>query len=105
MSLKPEEIIIMQKYVAIKWSDDTESFLSNKILRDSCPCAHCSGESDVFGNVYKGEKQKLKDNKEKQFLINRYINIGHYAIRIVWQDGHSGGIYSYNLLKSFDDSK
>ena len=103
MSLKPKEIIIMEKHVAIKWSDDTESFISNKILRDNCPCAHCSGESDVFGNVYRGEK--IKDADEKQFIINRHINIGHYAIRIVWQDGHSGGIYSYDFLKSIDDSK
>ena len=103
MSLKPEKIIIMEKHIAIKWSDDTESFISNKILRNSCPCAHCSGESDVFGNVYGGEK--LKGANEKQFLINRYINIGHYAIRVIWKDGHSGGIYSYDFLRSIDDSK
>ena len=53
MSLKPQTIMVIENNIAIKWEDQSESYLSNKELRDKCPCANCSGESDVFGNVYK----------------------------------------------------
>ena len=55
MSLKPQTIMVIENNIAIKWEDQSESYLSNKELRDKCPCANCSGESDVFGNIYKGE--------------------------------------------------
>ena len=99
MSLKPEDIIFMDSNIAIKWNDGSESFISTSELREQCPCANCSGESDVFGNVYKGSDERLNDNGQK-YIINAYINIGHYAIRIMWADGHSAGIYSFNFLKS-----
>ena len=101
MSLKPDDIIVVGDNIAIKWNDGAESFISNQELRGKCPCANCSGESDVFGNVYKGV-DSTPDSKKK-YIIDRYMNIGHYAIRIMWGDGHSAGIYSFTFLKSFDD--
>ncbi|MAQ43534.1 MAG: hypothetical protein CMG25_03510 [Candidatus Marinimicrobia bacterium] len=100
MTLKPNNIVIMNDQIAIKWNDASESLIDNKTLRLQCPCANCSGESDVFGNIYKSNN--LKTNNENQYLINRYIYIGHYAIRIVWRDGHNAGIYSFEFLKSLD---
>ena len=99
MSLKPDDIIIMGDNIAIKWNDESESFIATSELREKCPCANCSGESDVFGNVYKGSDERLNNNGQK-YIINAYINIGHYAIRIMWADGHNAGIYSFNFLKS-----
>ena len=104
MSLKPDDIIIMDSNVAIKWNDDSESFIPTAELREKCPCANCSGESDVFGNVYKGSDDSLNDKGQKH-IINTYINIGHYAIRIIWGDGHNAGIYSFNFLKSLGASE
>ena len=73
---------------------------NNKKLRLQCPCANCSVESDEFVNIYKNDNQQT--NNENHYLINRYIYIGHYAIRIIWQDGHNAGIYSFQFLKSLD---
>ena len=36
--------------------------ISDKNLRDRCPCANCSGESDVFGNKYKGPEIEVAFN-------------------------------------------
>ena len=44
----------MPNGLAIGWNDGKDSFIDYKTLRDQCPCANCSGESDVFGNLYKG---------------------------------------------------
>ena len=84
-----------------KWDDGLESYINLKTLREKCPCANCSGESDVFGNVYKGADST--PDLKKKYIIDGYINIGHYAIRIMWGDGHNSGIYSFTFLKSFDD--
>ena len=100
MTIKPENIVIMDVNLAIKWSDGSESFLSNKQLRGLCPCSNCSGETDVFGNVY--GCQDNENNHNKKYHIKGYLNIGHYAIRIVWGDGHNTGIYSFDFLKSLN---
>ena len=103
MSLNSEEIIIMGNNIAIKWNDSTESFINNKTLRERCPCANCSGESDVFGNVYKNKNTNTSDSNK--YKIVGYMHIGHYAIRIAWGDGHDAGIYSFDFMKSLDAKK
>ena len=88
--------------LAIKWSDNKDSFINYNKLRDGCPCAHCSGESDIFGNVYKG--QKIKKMQPAYRLIN-IIKIGHYAIRPTWGDNHRDGIFTFDLLREMDLSE
>ena len=103
MKIKPETIVIMDDNIAIKWDNNSESLISNKIMRDKCPCANCSGESDVFGNIYKLNNPQLENNS--RYILKRYMNIGHYAIRIIWGDGHNAGIYSFDFLKTLGDNK
>ena len=82
--------------LAIQWADNTESFLDFHTLRDACPCAYCSGETDVFGNIYKGPEQVYKENS---YVLNGLQPVGYYALRPFWADGHHSGIYSFALLK------
>tara|TARA_B100001123_G_C14743465_1_gene801905 strand:+ start:236 stop:544 length:309 start_codon:yes stop_codon:yes gene_type:complete len=88
--------------LAIKWNDDRDSFIDFIILRDNCPCAHCSGESDIYGNIYKGPKIKKMGSAYE--LVN-VIKIGHYAIRPTWNDNHSDGIFTFDLLRKLDLSE
>ena len=83
--------------LALKLSDSSELLIDLKKIRSACPCAHCSGEKDVFGNIYKigGEIPLLK----KSFKIKFLKPIGNYGIKIIWEDGHSNGIYTFDLLK------
>ena len=103
MNIKPNNIVIMNNNFAISWNDGSESFINTVDLRLACPCANCSGESDVFGNIY--INQSKKKLKKQGYQIIKYDFVGHYAIRIVWGDGHNSGIYSFNLLKDFSDKK
>ena len=102
MASKPKNIIIVENKLAIKWSDGKESFVDCKKLRLSCPCANCSGEKDIFGNMY--FKKDLLPASESNSIIINYEYVGHYAIRFLWGDGHNNGIYSYKLLRGLDDS-
>ena len=91
-----ENILLVGTELAIKWSDETESFIDLKLLRDNCPCAFCSGEKDVLGNVYKGPKKELSRIAYEAVNLER---IGHYAVRIFWGDRHSDGLYTYEMLR------
>ena len=98
--LSINDLLFLDTELAIKWSDDTESYIPLKILRDNCPCANCSGEKDVLGNVYKGKSKQLNENS---YIVLNLSKVGHYALRIFWGDGHSEGLFSFELLKSFEN--
>ena len=87
---------LVNDLLLLKWDDGKEDFLSLKSMRNNCPCANCSGETDVFGNIYKGPPQIMN---EKSYRIKGFQPVGYYAIRPFWEDGHSDGIYSYEYLK------
>ena len=99
MALEITNIQSFPNGLAITWNDEKDSFVDYKTLREQCPCANCSGESEVFGNLYKGPEIKLTENAYK--LIN-VIQVGNYAIRITWGDGHSTGLFSYDYLRKLD---
>ena len=88
---------VLNDLLLFKWDDNTEDILKLKLMRNNCPCANCAGEKDVFGNIYKGPEQKLK---EDSFIITGIQPVGYYAIRPFWKDGHHSGIYSFELLKN-----
>ena len=52
--LSINDLLFLDTELAVKWNDDEQSFISLELLRKKCPCAFCSGEKDVLGNVYKG---------------------------------------------------
>ncbi len=102
MNSTPKSIVFLDENTAIKWSDGDESFISNRVLREQCPCSGCNGEVDVFGNIYLNKKTSSTGKKN---IIDNYIEVGHYAIRIIWADGHDAGIYTFELLKSLNGQK
>ena len=90
-------MLLMDTELAIKWNDDSESFILLQTLREHCPCAHCSGEKDVFGNVFKGPHPNLR---ESSYQAKNIAKIGHYALRIFWGDNHSDGLYTFDMLRN-----
>jgi len=95
------DILLMDSELALKWNDKKESYIPLKLLRDSCPCAFCSGESDVFGNIYRGPKKDLGDLAYKALKMEK---VGHYALRIYWGDRHADGLYTYEMLRKLGNS-
>tara|TARA_S200000501_G_scaffold8750_1_gene7800 strand:+ start:8519 stop:8836 length:318 start_codon:yes stop_codon:yes gene_type:complete len=86
---------VVNDLILLQWSDGSEHALPLKVLRQRCPCATCAGETDVFGNVYKGPTKDLNDSS---YQISGIQPVGYYAIRPFWADGHNTGIYSYEYL-------
>lgn len=78
--------------LGITWTDGHESVYPVKLLREKCPCAHCIDE-------WSGER-KIKPGMIPDTIRPLKIKaVGLYALQIEWNDGHSTGIYSYDLLR------
>ena len=99
-NLAINDLLLLDTDLALKWNDASESYIPLKILRDNCPCAHCAGETDAFGNVFKGPEKILGESSYTAINIEK---VGHYALRIFWQDHHSDGLYTYTMLRKLGD--
>jgi DUF971 family protein len=99
----PEHIAISKsKGIKIDWTDGHRSEYELGYLRDECPCAGCTGAHGT-------EPQKSSYSAPKASPFQMYAptlkmlsveEVGHYAIRIQWSDGHNTGIYSFDHLRS-----
>ena len=94
--MRPLDIQQIRQELAIKWEDDSESFVPLETLRRRCPCAGCRGEVDIMGNLYKGPERPLTPQAFQLRGLNR---IGTYAIQPSWADGHNSGLFSFDYLK------
>jgi DUF971 family protein len=82
--------------LVIEWDDGHEGIHSLRKLRDECPCAGCRGET-VLLKTYQPERQSETPAGYELAAIEQ---VGHYAIKISWKDGHSTGIYDWEYLRS-----
>jgi prepilin-type processing-associated H-X9-DG protein len=89
--------------VDITWADGHASHYDFTYLRDQCPCATCNderGKKEAFAAAAPGFKSSpvLPMFKPKP-RAQSATSVGNYAIQISFSDGHSTGIYSYDLLR------
>ena len=96
-----KSINLFKEELAILWEDNQETIVSYGLLRKLCPCAFCSGETDVLGKKYGGEN--LSENKG--IFVVRFHQIGHYGLQFFFSDGHKDGIYTFNMLKEINKVK
>jgi DUF971 family protein len=102
IAAEPEHIAISKsKGVTIDWKDGHKSTYTLGWLRDECPCASCTGahgtepQKSSYSQPAAGPFQLYKP----ALRMNRVEPVGHYAIRIEWNDGHTTGIYSWDHLR------
>lgn len=99
---EPEHIAISKsKGIKIDWKDGKHSEFTLALLRDHCPCAHCTGAHGTEPqrtNYSKPDANPFKMFQPALRMLN-VEEVGSYAIRIHWSDGHSSGIYSFDYLR------
>ena len=96
---KPTKIVVKneKQTLSITWADGHESVFPLDGLRRACPCAGCQGhenmgtlpDREIFlvPSLMRWEKLKLEQ-------------VGNYAIRFIWDDGHDTGIYTWERLRA-----
>ena len=98
MTTDAEHIAISKsKGIKIDWKDGHVSEYTLQYLRDKCPCAACTGAHGT------PPRQPEASNPLQLFKpVLKMLSVeevGHYAVRIHWSDGHSSGIYSWEHFR------
>lgn len=92
----PTNIQIIGQEVAIVWDDGAESYFPFEKLRAASPSAANIGETDILGNKYGGDGPKQFPGIQ----VVGWDQVGNYAIRFEFSDGHGSGLYSYDYLRN-----
>lgn len=82
-------VISGRKALAVKFDDGTEFVLPAEYLRVESPSAEVQGHSP--------EERKIVPGK-RNVMILEVQPVGNYAVRLVFDDLHSSGIYSWPYL-------
>lgn len=75
--------------VVITWDDDSKLQYLLDDLRNACPCAGCRGHSP-------GE---VEPPQVTGAVLAGIHEVGSYALRFDWADGHDTGIYTWSYLQ------
>jgi DUF971 family protein len=97
--LSPADVQLIGSEIAIRWNDDSESFITFATLRAASPSAETRGERDIFGHQYGGAVPQNYTGVE----VTGWERVGNYAIRFDFSDGHRTGLYSYELLRQLGE--
>ena len=87
----PTELKLKQqrRQLEIQFSDDLSGTLSAEYLRVYSPSAEVTGHGVGEGVLVAGKER---------VAIDRIEPIGRYAVRLVFDDGHNTGLYTWPIL-------
>jgi DUF971 family protein len=78
---------------SITWDDGLRTESSYHETRAQCPCAACVEE-------WTGKRVVDPSQIPEDIAPVEVSPVGNYALSIVWSDGHSTGIYSWQTLRA-----
>lgn len=80
-----------QHRVAITWSDDVTIIYPLAALQSNCPCTQC--------------RDSHESQKNKMVSARSIMSVGNYALRVVFTEGCSQGIYPYSLVRKLQGER
>lgn len=83
-----------RRLLDVEFSDGVQASLSAEFLRVFSPSAEVQGHG----------KPKLVSHK-KQVGISKLTPVGHYAVKLHFDDGHDSGIYSWSYLRQLQQQQ
>jgi len=87
----PTEIRLHQasRMLELSFEDGVTARLSHEFLRVNSPSAEVKGH---------GPGQEVLQTGKRDVSILGIEPVGHYAVKLVFSDGHDSGLYSWDLL-------
>jgi DUF971 family protein len=77
------------RVLEVSFDDGTEYALSFEYLRVYSPSAEVQGH---------GPGQETLQIGKHQVVITKVVPVGHYAVRLVFDDGHDSGLFTWQYL-------
>ena len=84
------------KTLELTYASQPARTVTAELLRVYSPSAEVRGHSDA---------ERVLQTGKKHVGIERIEAVGNYAIRIVFDDGHDTGIYSWRFLRDLADNE
>ena len=84
------------KVLEVVFQDGVRAELTAELLRVYSPSAEVRGHSS---------EQSVLQTGKKHVDIEKLEAVGNYAVRIVFNDGHDTGIYSWSYLRDLHDTQ
>jgi DUF971 family protein len=82
----------------IAWKDGVVSEYLPRYLRLLCPCAGCVNEMT-------GVRTLTPEMVDEGVYPTAIHYVGRYALQPVWSDGHSTGIFTFEMLREMWDQE
>ena len=93
---EPRSIDLTPDGLHIVWKDGVESLLPHRYLRGHCGCAQCVDEISHERRVGVGDVPS-------DITIEDYMEVGRYAVGLLFSDLHETGIFPFRLLRGLGD--
>jgi DUF971 family protein len=84
------------RLLELRFADATECALRFEFLRVNSPSAEVQGH---------GPGQKVVVTGKENVQITGIEPIGHYAIRLIFDDGHDSGLYTWKYLRELAEQQ
>ena len=95
----------LDRKLTIQWSDGLVQEIPFWALRKGCQCAQCNED-----RMRPEEKEKLNSGlpiltaaQAQPLNIDKMHPVGNYAYNIHFSDGHSSGIFTFELLRAIGE--
>lgn len=94
----PDEIRVAKdrRSLTLRWSSGAEATLPAEFLRVVSPSAEVQGHSP---------EQRVTVGGKRDVTIADLRPVGHYAVRIVFDDRHDSGLYTWRYLRTLADER
>ena len=92
--------------LVITWDDGLVATIPFRVLRDRCQCAGCN-EKRVNPPPEKPSNVLpiLSAAEARPLLIDKMHPVGNYAYNVHFSDGHSAGIYTFEMLRNISQQQ
>jgi DUF971 family protein len=77
----------------LTWPDGRVDLLAYRHIRSNCPCASCRDE-------WTGARILDPAAIRQDLKVEGMEPVGSYAVRLVWNDGHGTGLYTWESLRT-----
>ena len=98
MSATPSEIRLRteSRLLVVSFDDGSEFEYSFEYLRAHSPSAEVKGH---------GPGQEVLQTGKENVILKTIEPVGHYAVRLVFDDGHDSGLYTWQYLYELGRNK
>jgi DUF971 family protein len=94
----PKELRVSpdRRMLTVQFTDDRSFAIEAELLRVRSPSAEVQGHSPA---------QRVTVGGKSDVTISKVLPVGNYAVRLVFDDGHDSGIFTWNFLSEIGEAK